>query len=125
MQHWHSGEWLHMGIAGRRPLPNGALMPKPFLPYVECLHHWQRRFNRVTELDEDPYDSSVNLRMSYAQRKSSTRLRMPIGAEPQAHGFAVKLSQSRNRPDTADSYTRAIGRRWRVRVQEDCAWAAR
>jgi len=36
-------------------------MRKPFLPYVERLHHWQRRFNRVTKLDEDPYDRPVNL----------------------------------------------------------------
>ena len=61
MQDWHSGEWLHMGIADIEPLPNGALMRKPFLPYVERLHHWQRRFNRVTKLDEDPYDRPVNL----------------------------------------------------------------
>ena len=61
MQDWHSGEWLHMGIADIEPLPNGVLMRKPFLPYVERLHHWQRRFNRVTKLDEDPYDRPVNL----------------------------------------------------------------
>jgi hypothetical protein len=61
MQDWHSGEWLHMGIADIEPLPNGVLMRKPFPPYVERLHHWQRRFNRVTELDEDPYDSPVDL----------------------------------------------------------------
>ena len=36
-------------------------MRKPFLPYVEALHDWQRRLNRVTELDEDPFDSPVDL----------------------------------------------------------------
>jgi hypothetical protein len=36
-------------------------MRKPFLPYVQRLHHWQQRLSRVTELDEDPYDSAVNL----------------------------------------------------------------
>jgi hypothetical protein len=61
MQDWHTGEWLHMGIADVEELPNGSLMRKPFLPYVQRLHHWQQRLNRVTELDEDPYDSPVNL----------------------------------------------------------------
>lgn len=61
MTDWHSGEWLHMGIADVEPLPNGALMRKPFLPYVEMLHRWQRRLNRVTALDADPYDSAVDL----------------------------------------------------------------
>jgi hypothetical protein len=61
MTDWHSGEWLHMGIADVEPLPNGALMRKPFLPYVEALHQWQRRLNRVTRLDEDPFDQAVDL----------------------------------------------------------------
>jgi beta-glucosidase/6-phospho-beta-glucosidase/beta-galactosidase len=61
MQDWHTGEWLHMGIADVEELPNGALMRKPFLPYVEALHHWQRRLNRVTELDDDPFDKPVDL----------------------------------------------------------------
>ena len=61
MQDWHSGEWLHIGIADIESLPNGVLMRKPFPPYVERLHHWQRRFHRVTELDEAPYDSPVDL----------------------------------------------------------------
>jgi hypothetical protein len=61
MPDWHTGKWLHNGIADLEPLPNGALMRKPYLPYVEALHGWQRRLNRVTELDEDPFDSPVNL----------------------------------------------------------------
>jgi hypothetical protein len=61
MQDWHTGEWLHMGIADVEELPNGSLMRKPFPPYVQRLRHWQHRLNRVTELDEDPYDSPVNL----------------------------------------------------------------
>ncbi len=61
MPNWHSGEWLHNGIADIEPLPSGALMRKPFLPYVEALHYWQRRLNRVTSLDEDPFDSAVDL----------------------------------------------------------------
>jgi hypothetical protein len=36
-------------------------MRKPYLPYVQALHGWQRRLNRVTELDEDPFDSAVDL----------------------------------------------------------------
>ena len=61
MTDWHNGEWLHMGIADVEQLPSGALMRKPFLPYTEMLRRWQKRLNRVTELDEDPYDKPVNL----------------------------------------------------------------
>jgi beta-glucosidase/6-phospho-beta-glucosidase/beta-galactosidase len=61
MTDWHSGEWVHMGIADVERLPSGALMRTPFLPYVEALRSWQRRLNRVTALDEDPYDKPVDL----------------------------------------------------------------
>jgi len=61
MQDWHTGEWLHMGIVDVEPLPDGSLMRKPFLPYVEELRRWQRRLKRVTEIDADPYDMPVNL----------------------------------------------------------------
>ena len=61
MQDWHTGEWLHMGIADVEPLPDGSLMRKPFLPYIEELHRWQRRLKRVEKLDDDPYDKPVNL----------------------------------------------------------------
>jgi beta-glucosidase/6-phospho-beta-glucosidase/beta-galactosidase len=61
MTDWHTGEWLHMGIADVEPLPSGALMRKPFLPYVQMLHRWQKRLQRVTALDDDPFDSTVNL----------------------------------------------------------------
>jgi hypothetical protein len=61
MTDWHTGEWLHMGIADVEVLPQGALMRKPFLPYVEALHRWERRLKRVAELDEDPYDQPVDL----------------------------------------------------------------
>jgi beta-glucosidase/6-phospho-beta-glucosidase/beta-galactosidase len=61
MPDWHTGEWVHNGIADVERLPSGALMRKPFLPYVEALHAWQRRLNRVTKLDEDPFDSAVDL----------------------------------------------------------------
>ena len=61
MTDWHSGEWLHMGIADVEELPSGALMRRPFLPYTETLRSWQQRLNRVTSLDADPYDRAVDL----------------------------------------------------------------
>jgi hypothetical protein len=61
MPDWGTGEWVHNGIADLERLPNGSLMRKPFLPYVEMLHEWQRRLNRPTELDEDPFDRRVDL----------------------------------------------------------------
>ena len=61
MTDWHTGEWLHMGIADVEELPGGTLMRKPFVPYVQALHRWQQRLNRVTELDENPYDKPVDL----------------------------------------------------------------
>ena len=61
MTDWHTGEWLRMGIADVEKLPDGSLMRRPFVPYVEALHRWQRRLKRVTELDEDPFDKPVNL----------------------------------------------------------------
>jgi hypothetical protein len=41
--------------------PDGDLMRVPFEPYVEALHTWQRRLNRVEELDQDPFDEPVDL----------------------------------------------------------------
>jgi beta-glucosidase/6-phospho-beta-glucosidase/beta-galactosidase len=61
MPDWHTGKWLHNGIADLEPLPNGWLMRKPFVPYVAALRRWQERLNRVTELDDDPFDTAVDL----------------------------------------------------------------
>ena len=61
MPDWGTGEWVKNGIADLERLPNGTLLRVPFVPYVEALHSWQRRLNRVTELDENPFDSAVNL----------------------------------------------------------------
>ena len=61
MQDWHNRKWLHMGIVDVEPLPNGSLMRKPFPSYVQRLHDWQKRLNRVTRLDADPYDAPVDL----------------------------------------------------------------
>nr|WP_294167831.1 hypothetical protein [uncultured Sphingomonas sp.] len=61
MTDWNTGEWLHMGIADVERLPSGSLMRRPFLPYVQMLQRWQQRLHRVTQVDEDPYDTAVNL----------------------------------------------------------------
>jgi hypothetical protein len=61
MTDWHNGKWLHMGIADVEELPGGQLMRKPFVPYVEQLHRWQRRLNRVERLDDNPFDKPVSL----------------------------------------------------------------
>lgn len=61
MTDWNTGEWLHMGLADVEELPGGALMRKPFAPYVDMLHRWQNRLKRVTSLDDDPFDAPVDL----------------------------------------------------------------
>jgi beta-glucosidase/6-phospho-beta-glucosidase/beta-galactosidase len=61
MTDWHKGNWLHMGIADVERLPSGALMRTPYVPYTEMLRRWQKRLNRVTKLDDDPYDKPVDL----------------------------------------------------------------
>jgi hypothetical protein len=61
MPDWHTGKWLKNGIADVVELADGSLMRVPFVPYVEALHSWQRRLNRATELDEDPFDKPVDL----------------------------------------------------------------
>ena len=61
MTDWHTGKWLHMGIADVEVLPNGTLMRRPFPPYVQMLQRWQARLRRPTELDEDPFDKPVDL----------------------------------------------------------------
>jgi hypothetical protein len=61
MTDWHTGEWLHMGIADVEPQSNGTLLRRPFEPYVEALRQWQHRLGRPTRLDQDPYDKAVDL----------------------------------------------------------------
>jgi hypothetical protein len=80
MQDWHSREWLHMGIADVEQLPDGSLMRKPFLPYVEELRGWQRRLKRVEVLDEDPYDKPVTL----AEIRAMANALNPV-ADPEFH----------------------------------------
>jgi beta-glucosidase/6-phospho-beta-glucosidase/beta-galactosidase len=61
MPNWHTGEWLHNGICDLVEA-NGRLQRVPFPPYVEELRRWQKRLNRVTQLDEDPFSDPVDLR---------------------------------------------------------------
>ena len=61
MPDWHTGKWLNNGIADLQPQPDGALKRVPFQPYVNALHAWQRKLNRATSLDADPFDSPVDL----------------------------------------------------------------
>jgi hypothetical protein len=60
MPDWHTGEWLHNGIADL-VLEADVLRRVPFAPYVEELRRWQRMLNRVTELDDDPFSDPVEL----------------------------------------------------------------
>ncbi len=60
MPNWHTGEWLHNGICDLVE-EDGDLKRVPFEPYIAELRRWQKRLNRVTELDEDPFSDPVNL----------------------------------------------------------------
>jgi beta-glucosidase/6-phospho-beta-glucosidase/beta-galactosidase len=61
MPNWHTGEWLKNGIADVVRQPDGTLTRAPFQPYVDALRQWQKKLNRVTELDDDPFDTAVDL----------------------------------------------------------------
>lgn len=61
MPDWHTGEWVHNGIADLERMPDGSLIRVPYVPYVDCLHSWQRRLNRVTKADADPFSNAVDL----------------------------------------------------------------
>jgi len=60
MPDWHTGDWLHNGICDLVD-DAGALTRVPYEPYVQELRRWQRRLNRVTELDQDPLSDPVDL----------------------------------------------------------------
>jgi hypothetical protein len=60
MPDWHTGEWLHNGICDLEP-DGRTLRRVPDDDYVARLRHWQRLLNRVTALDEDPFDDPVDL----------------------------------------------------------------
>lgn len=61
MPDWHTGEWLHNGICDLEKTDDGDLRRVPAEKYVATLRDWQKRLNRVTELDEDPLSDPVNL----------------------------------------------------------------
>jgi beta-glucosidase/6-phospho-beta-glucosidase/beta-galactosidase len=61
MADWHTGEWLHMGLADVELLPNGTLMRMPNAAYADALARWQMLLERATALDEDPYSDPVDL----------------------------------------------------------------
>jgi hypothetical protein len=60
MPNWHSGEWLHNGLCDLVE-DEGRLRRVPYQPYIDELRRWQKRLNRVTELDEDPFSDPVDL----------------------------------------------------------------
>ncbi len=60
MPNWHTGEWLHNGLCDLVE-DEGRLKRVPFQPYIDELRRWQKRLNRVTELDEDPFSDPVDL----------------------------------------------------------------
>ena len=60
MPDWHTGEWLHNGIADLVPV-DGRLTRVPYQPYVEELRRWQKELNRATSLDDDPFSDPVEL----------------------------------------------------------------
>jgi hypothetical protein len=61
MPDWHTGEWLHNGIADLVPVGDD-LQRVPYAPYVEELRRWQRELNRVTELGDNPLSNPVDLK---------------------------------------------------------------
>jgi hypothetical protein len=61
MPDWHTGEWLHNGIADLVLTPMGDLMRVPFEPLVKRLRDWQERLNRDSRLDANPFDEPVDL----------------------------------------------------------------
>jgi beta-glucosidase/6-phospho-beta-glucosidase/beta-galactosidase len=60
MPDWHTGEWLHNGICDLVEM-DGDLVRRPDADYVAELRRWQKEFNRVTTLDEDPFSDPVEL----------------------------------------------------------------
>ncbi|KAA3437902.1 family 1 glycosylhydrolase [Rufibacter hautae] len=60
MPDWHTGEWLHNGICDLE-LHNDELRRVECEPYIQELRRWQKELNRVTQLDEDPFNDPVEL----------------------------------------------------------------
>jgi hypothetical protein len=60
MPDWHTGKWLHNGLADIVPVGDD-LTRHLYLPYIKELHKWQKKLNRVTMLDDDPFSDPVDL----------------------------------------------------------------
>lgn len=60
MPDWHNGEWVRNGLADVDDT-TPVYQRIPVEPYVQKLHEWQKRLNRVTRLDADPFSDPVNL----------------------------------------------------------------
>jgi beta-glucosidase/6-phospho-beta-glucosidase/beta-galactosidase len=60
MPDWHTGEWLHNGIADLVPDADD-LRRVPFAPYVAELRRWQRLLHAGEVLDDDPFSDPVEL----------------------------------------------------------------
>ena len=73
MPDWNTGEWLHNGIAD--VVPNGDdLVRVPDQEYMNELRAWQRRLERPTVMDEDPFSDPVDLtEIVAAARKVASR----------------------------------------------------
>ena len=60
MPDWHTGLWLHNGLCD--VVPDGEILNRiECEPYIQELRRWQKEFNRVTELDENPFSDPVEL----------------------------------------------------------------
>ncbi|GGK82068.1 family 1 glycosylhydrolase [Rufibacter glacialis] len=73
MPDWHTGQWLHNGIFDLEP--DGDMLKRvPCEPYISELRRWQKELNRVTVLDEDPFNDPVDLQdvVAAAQRLKKT-----------------------------------------------------
>ena len=60
MRDWHTGKWLHNGICDLIE-EQQDLRRSPDQEFVDMLRHWQKELNRVTVLDDNPFDDPVEL----------------------------------------------------------------
>jgi beta-glucosidase/6-phospho-beta-glucosidase/beta-galactosidase len=60
MPDWHNGKWVKNGIADIDD-STPEFRRVPVQPYVDELRRWQRLFHRVEVLDEDPFDTPIDL----------------------------------------------------------------
>ena len=130
MTDWHTGKWLHMGIADVEQLPSGALMRKPFVPYVEALHGWQKRLHRVTSLDDDPFDKPVTLediRQRRARARPEGRRRLPlavVGRSSRKLSRALAIGCSRSFCQAnASTLAMLVPSRWTSARREASRWS--